>query len=178
VVRSDLLVLTGGTALEGFEIHWFQQGIHLSGQHPTLDVGVGARPDPDGYQRVTALADRDASALVGLPDGTDVGQVTRSQPGERPGDLLIEASAREAGAWLLVTSSWHPGWQALLDGKPVDVAMLAPGWLGVRLPLGEHRVALSWRPAGWLGAWAAANAACYLALVGVLLGRLRRRTRP
>ena len=179
LVRSDLLVHTGGSDLEGFTIRWFQEGLHRARQYPTLDLGVGSPPDPDRYARTTALADRDVSALRGLPTAGRLGRVLSSEPGERPGDRRISARVEGDGAWLMVAASWHPGWTVEVDGAPADAHMLTPGWTGVPLTRGEHEVALRWRPAGWRGPYAAANALVILLALG-WLGRLalaRRRRR-
>jgi hypothetical protein len=162
LVRSDLLVRVDGSDLEGIAIRWFSEGLHLARQFPTLDLGVGAPPDPARYARTTELADRDVSALQGLPEASQLGRVLSSVQGERPGDRLVRARVEPEEAWLLVTTSWHPRWTVLVDGEPAVAHMLIPGWTGVPLSRGEHEVALRWRPAPWRGPYAAGNALAIL----------------
>jgi hypothetical protein len=63
---------------------------------------------------------------------------------------------------ILFRMTYHPNWQAELDGAPVDTIMLAPGYLGVRAPSGDHVLELRYRPPRW-------NASLLAAGLGVLL---------
>ncbi len=177
LVRSDLLVRTGGSDLDGFTIRWFQEGLHRVRQHPTLDLGVGAPPDEERYARTTRLADRDLGALRALPEAGRLGRVLSSEAGPRPGDRRLRARVEARGAWLMVATSWHPRWSVEVDGQPASAHMLAPGWVGVPLPRGEHEVALTWRPADWRGPYAALNVLAMLLALGLVARSLRRRPR-
>ncbi len=62
-----------------------------------------------------------------------------------PGRLAVDVAA--AGDGLLVLSNiFYPGWQATLDGQPVEI-IRADGILqGVFVPAGAHRVTLAYKP--------------------------------
>ncbi len=172
VVRSDLLVEADGSDLDGFAVAWFAQGLHAGRQYPTIDVGVGARPDRGSYRRHGRIADRDPALLADLPAAREMGEVLSSEPGERAGDRTVRARIDRDHAWLMVATSWHPKWSATVDGRPADHFMLTPGWIGLPLPEGEHEVQLTWRSAPWRGPWAAGNiAACLLCLVAAVMSR-------
>ena len=177
LVRSDLLVRVGSSDLEGIAIRWFTEGLHLSRQYPTLDLGVGERPDEARYARTTDLADRDVAALRDLPEASRLGRVLASVEGERPGDRLVRARIEADRAWLMLATSWHPRWTVEVDGEPATAHMLMPGWTGVPLDRGEHQVALSWRPAPWRGPYAAVNALAILLSLIVVTWLARRSAR-
>jgi uncharacterized membrane protein YfhO len=48
-------------------------------------------------------------------------------------------------AWVMLKESYHPHWTATVDGKPVKAQMLAPSFVGVPVPAGDHVVAFSYR---------------------------------
>lgn len=49
-------------------------------------------------------------------------------------------------ATLLLKVTYHPGWQATVDGAPVETRMVLPGFMGIKVPSGAHRVAFTYRP--------------------------------
>jgi hypothetical protein len=71
-----------------------------------------------------------------------------------PDSLEIRVRAG-APAFLVVADFWFRGWSATLDGAPVPIARVNHVLRGFRIPAGEHRVAMSYLPAGWRPARAA-----------------------
>ncbi len=66
-------------------------------------------------------------------------------------DDAIEARIRlREPATLLLRKTFHPAWEARVNGTEADTVMLAPSFLGVRLEAGEHVVALTYRGSLWL----------------------------
>ena len=53
----------------------------------------------------------------------------------------------DAPAQLLLKASYHPGWQATLHGKPIEVYAVAPNLMAVSLPAGKHEVVYAYRNA-------------------------------
>jgi hypothetical protein len=51
----------------------------------------------------------------------------------------------EGGAFFVAAVTFDPGWQASLDGSPLEVHATAASQLGVALPPGEHRLLLEYR---------------------------------
>jgi hypothetical protein len=49
-------------------------------------------------------------------------------------------------AFVLFRMTWHPAWKILVDGHPVNTAMLTPGFLGVPVPAGRHDVVCQYAP--------------------------------
>jgi uncharacterized membrane protein YfhO len=60
--------------------------------------------------------------------------------------VLIEASST-APAMLLISRTYHPSWQAQLDGRNVTPIRVDHALLGIPLSGGTHRVLLRYRPA-------------------------------
>ena len=73
-------------------------------------------------------AGRVLSERADLPDGTVVAKVSM-----------------ERAAVVLLSASYDPGWQALVDGLPVATEMVAPAVVGVRVGLGVHTVRFVYR---------------------------------
>jgi hypothetical protein len=64
---------------------------------------------------------------------------------ERAGWLEAEA---EGPGWLVTVLPWYPGWSATVDGVAAIVEAVDGALVAVQLPEGDHRVVLSYRPAG------------------------------
>jgi hypothetical protein len=131
--------------------HW-----HAKDQFVRIGWRAGDRASPDELplSSVNAL-DFNRSNARKPPRGTIL---SSGGNGDR-----YEAKVRldEPGV-ILFRMTYHPHWQAELDGVPVDTMLLAPGYLGVRAPSGDHVLALRYRPPRW-------NALLLAAGLGVLL---------
>ncbi len=74
-----------------------------------------------------------------------------SEPGkiellrDEPGWLEVETRT-PARQLLVVAESFHPGWQATLDGRPAPVLRINRDFLGCAVEAGQHRVELRFRP--------------------------------
>ena len=83
---------------------------------------------------------------------------------DRPGNLHIRCDC-SGPQMLVVAESFHPGWQATVDGKPQRPLRVNGDFLGCLVTPGRHRVTLEFRPdslrRGWIATWAG------LALVSV-----------
>jgi len=70
--------------------------------------------------------------------------------------VQVEATAP---AWLLVSDTWFPGWQATVDGEAAALWRADYLFRAVRVPAGEHTVRMVYQPASLrLGLWLAALA--------------------
>ncbi len=93
-----------------------------------------------------------------------------------PARIQIEADLTDGG-WVLVSESYDPGWQALVDGSraptyPCDLALLC-----VQLPTGAHRVKFVFAPRTWPMA-VALSCAGLLGSFAILLWSRRNPERP
>ena len=69
-------------------------------------------------------------------------------------------------AYLFLADTFDPGWSARLDGRPAPVRPADVAFRAVFVPAGRHRVAFTYRPAGFAAGLAVSLAA---ALVGLVL---------
>lgn len=125
------------------------------------------RATPAGVARVIRLGDRSP-----VPPGLTVGG-----PALRPGEVVsarvdlaagrVDATVEmERPGALLVRASWHPRWEATVDGRPARVVAVAPTWLAVEAPAGARSVELRYRRWPWT------PSLVVLAVMAVLAGRL------
>jgi Bacterial membrane protein YfhO len=93
------------------------------------------------------------SAPAPLPAGAgEPGIVTASD--DREATVQVQRPA-----YLLFKMTWHPNWQARVDGARVPTVMLSPGFIGVAVPPGSHKVTMHYQGSVWR---------LWLALAGVL----------
>jgi hypothetical protein len=108
---------------------------------PALFMKPAPAPAPGSVHEVS-LGRQDASATLDL---------------QRPGAVLFKAT-------------YHPGWQAYVDGVRTATMTLTPGLLGIEVPAGVHHLELHYR-SGWLKA-------ILLALGALLAWVIERHWRP
>ncbi len=140
-------------------------------QHPRIVFG----PAPQGQEDALPL-----SAAPQILPGRDQSQR------EPCGQIVSEAVAGntyrvefDAGraCWLMLKSTYHPGWRATVDGKPVETEMLAPSFVGLAVESGRHQAVLTYEP-GALRLWLLAAGLGVLLLAALAewqRGKLRAR---
>ncbi len=117
----------------------------------------GLRALPDDDCQVAAQAVEPVLAQNGAPN---------------PNRLDIDVSL-EAPAWLVISDVWYPGWRARVDGNPVTLLRADYLFRAVRVPAGEHRIVLEYRP---LSFWAGAGVSLISLIVAILVFVRRRRS--
>jgi hypothetical protein len=94
-----------------------------------------------------------------------------------PGDIVVHLErAAPAGASLVVSENYYPGWQATVDGKPAPIGRTDYTLIGVPLPTGASSVELTFHDAAYARGKivtyvAALFALGWLLVCGVLLRR-------
>ena len=132
---------------------WVRHHMHLWIELPS--------PAPPGMFRLTPES--------GIPSVDDhiappPGEITGEK--ETAGRWEATLNATRAG-FVLFKMSWHQNWRAWVDGQPVPIAMVSPGFPAVAVPAGTHQVAFQYQPDNsryWvlLGGWLLAVAALFL----------------
>jgi hypothetical protein len=103
-----------------------------------------------------------------LPEGT------ASIVARQAGEYSITTDSPQS-ATLIVSETWLPGWQAALDGQPIQTERANDVFIGVRVPAGVHQVRLNYDPLGWRIGWpiSAVSLAGLAIWIGVELRRRR-----
>jgi uncharacterized membrane protein YfhO len=95
--------------------------------------------------------DLDPRRELVLPVGQDVHPVPVSFAGavrerERRMDRLAVDVDMSAPGWLVLVEAWEPGWSAHVDGTPAPVLRANGLFRAVAVPVGRHRVDLTYQP--------------------------------
>lgn len=131
---------------------------------------VHALLQPDARGRAFTLAGPSAGA-PGQPHADDtVSEVSRSS-----GHIALRVRTA-APRLLLLAEAFHRGWQATVDDRAMPVVQANLALLGVWIPPGSHRVALTFRPLYFsLGLWLSALGLCILIVSAVLIALSARK---
>ncbi len=133
---------------------WVEKRVHL-----LLDLGDGTPPVP-----VRLRADAALGPALPMP---------------RPGEVSGEQQHGEVysadlnvlrPSFALFKMTWHRNWKAYLDGRPAATAMLSPGFTGVAVGPGRHRLEMRYEPEGWKPGLAIAGVVLVL-LIGMAEAR-------
>ena len=84
------------------------------------------------------LADRSSA-----PSGSEVAVVSYEP------ERIVVHTRSERPSFLLLKDAYYPGWQAAVNGEPVEVVAANVLFRGVPVPAGESEVIFSYRPATW-----------------------------
>jgi hypothetical protein len=102
---------------------------------------------PDFNWRQSALiteslpAEQEAQLAAGSPATGGEVNITRYEPQE----ITIVVGSSDT-AFLVLADAYYPGWQALLDGRPVPVYETNEVLRGVFVPAGTHEIQFQFRP--------------------------------
>ncbi len=77
------------------------------------------------------------------PSGSEVAVISYE-----PERIVVHARS-ERPSFLLLKDAYYPGWQAAVNGEPVEVVATNVLFRGVPVPAGESKVIFSYRPTTW-----------------------------
>ncbi|MEH6586190.1 MAG: YfhO family protein [Halioglobus sp.] len=116
---------------------------------------VASEPPATGLSGEKSTADRLESSNIFARDT----QLFRPNgPARHLGELRDEFSSKNhyavtaevvSASVLLFKMTYHPLWQARVNGQLTDTMMLSPGLTGIKLEPGEHRIELRYSPRAW-----------------------------
>lgn len=106
------------------------------GRYPTLSFAGADAAEP-------TLGPNQAPAS---PPGRVLNAFARPADGTFGGEVQADRTAV-----VLLNSSFDPRWEVFVDDVPARPDMVAPGFVGVRIPEGRHRVLFSYRAYPWYG---------------------------
>lgn len=88
-------------------------------------------------------------ALPAVAPGDALGSVGAEQ---QHGEIYQADFYASRDCYVLFKMTWHANWRAELDGKPVRTVMLSPGFPGVAVAAGSHRIRFQYTPEWWRAA--------------------------
>jgi uncharacterized membrane protein YfhO len=91
-----------------------------------------------------------------------------------PERVVVRTSA-EVPAYLVLSDSWFPGWEALVDGSPAEIFKANYLVRAVRLPAGEHEVKFHYQPRLYRWGLGISLASWLTVIIAVALLASRRR---
>jgi hypothetical protein len=93
-------------------------------------------------------------------------------PSVGPNRVVVQVEA-DGPAWLLLSDTWYPGWEARIDGEGVSIWRGDYLFRAVPVPAGQHVVEFVYRPVSFLAGVVLAAAAIVLLAWAIWYGRLR-----
>jgi hypothetical protein len=91
--------------------------------------------------------------------------------------LEIEVESPAAG-YLVLSDPYYPGWQAKVDGEPVEILRANYAFRAVPVPAGTHRVSMVFRPVTWRAGLAITLGMVVVLVVGAVVAWRRRLENP
>lgn len=85
-------------------------------------------------------ADVDLSNVSTMMSGSVIESLTDSG-----NTVTIRASSPQAG-WLILADTWYPGWQASIDGRPVEIQVANTAFRAAEFPAGTHTIEFRYEP--------------------------------
>jgi Bacterial membrane protein YfhO len=93
-----------------------------------------------GGDRAAAPTEGFDQTATGSPGDVDV-------QFERPDDGVFGGTVTASrAAVVMLKATYHPRWTVTVDGRPAKTEMIAPSFVGVRVPAGEHTVEFKYEP--------------------------------
>jgi hypothetical protein len=106
-------------------------------------------------------------------DGLAVQQAKTDVLLYEPEHIVATVTAPTDG-WLVLSDSWYPGWEAIVDDEPVAVERANILFRAVAVPAGDHRVEWIYRPTFFLVGAAISMVGVSLLLIGAVWVGLSR----
>jgi Bacterial membrane protein YfhO len=127
---------------------WVTPALVKANEQQTLPTVLNAKFDPATVAVFDTAADVTPAKLTAVPKPLDI---TTHVTGYAPGHVTMDLSApAPAGAALVVSENYYPGWHATVDGKPVATIGRADySLIGVALPAGATHIELSFDDAAY-----------------------------
>ena len=138
--RSDLAFEGRQSELLGAARAWHARALGAAGEFPRVALKGMQAPPSDLVSLPLADAPRQLGGFAAppLPAGSIAAQSAQSQ--------RYSASVQlQDPAMLVLKVSYHPNWQATVDGVPVPTVMLLPSYIGIELRPGAHEVVVAYR---------------------------------
>jgi uncharacterized membrane protein YfhO len=91
-------------------------------------------------------------------------------------NVSVRVNAVEKG-WLLMTDTWYPGWEATVDGKPVNIYRADYLLRGIPVDAGQHDIKIYYRPMSFIVGLAITGAGLAIILMFIIIRAIRNNNR-
>ncbi len=121
------------------------------------------------------------SALKGTAEATQEGAGAESVRATSYSANRVELAVKaNAPGWVVLTDTWYPGWEAMVDGQSIPIEQAFYTYRAVKVDTGTHTIVMQFRPATWVWGRVVSLVVLGATLVGlislfVLMRRRRRR---
>jgi hypothetical protein len=129
--------------------------------------------DPSFDPRAEVILSRPPPSMPmpGVRDGRDEAPSILREGQDR---VIIGITMAQPG-YLVLADTYYPGWQATVDGQPVEILEANHAFRAVPLDRGEHTIVFAYEPLSFrLGAWITLSALVVLAVIPITSGLFRR----
>ncbi len=153
LVNADLAFSGGKSDWLPATSAWLASDEPTAKEHPAIFLG----PAAGDFPKVLPLSQAPAViAATTLPREPNYGRVLTETVSAGVYQAKVQATR---ASMVMLKATFHPNWHAYVDDVPSPTVMLAPSYMGVRVPEGTHQVYFEYRPSPLRG---------YLIIVGVL----------
>ncbi|HZY44532.1 MAG TPA: YfhO family protein [Anaerolineae bacterium] len=87
-----------------------------------------------------APIDSDLNQVTAILSGSSIDSLTDSS------NAVTIRAASPVEAWLILSDTYYPGWQATLDGQVTDIQLANQSFRAVKFPAGAHQVEFRYEP--------------------------------
>jgi Bacterial membrane protein YfhO len=87
-----------------------------------------------------APSDSDLKQVATILNGSSIDSLTDS------GNTVTIRAASPIGGWLILSDTFYPGWQATLDGQPIEIQLANQSFRAVKFPAGAHIIEFRYEP--------------------------------
>ena len=137
------------------------------------------------------VADHDA-AFAATHDATfdparvvvlESGRALRQEPGQatleviryEPNEVAFTVTT-DRPAYFFLSDTYHPDWQATVDGRPTTITVANYAFRGIYVDQGRHEIAMRFVPSGWVaGVATTAAALIFLLILAIIIVRSKGR---
>lgn len=129
-----------------------------------------------GHDFTSAVVLEDSPGLPDRADEADIGLIPADISSYEPERVEIAVDS-PAAAYLVLSDSWFPGWEAKVNGEPADILKANFLVRAVRVPAGKSSLVFTYRPGPYMiGKWVSLAALTILVLAAgrEILSALRR----
>ena len=162
-INSDVLIYTKKNDRFNLDRLWLGSDLMKQKSHPTLTFDW--KQPPTNYPYAFTMDDL-LNYRLGVPDkyGHDMEMnifginpfdtILKTMPIATPSGTIIRQKDFSAdvktdkNSILMLKATYHPFWQAKIDGSEVEKLWVEPAFMAIRVPPGTHRVEFNYYP-GW-----------------------------